>query len=260
MSKVQDTDWDPGIYHRFRGHRLRPAIDLLRAVGPLPEGGIVDLGCGSGAAGPALRQLGRPLTGIDSSPSMLDKARATGAYSDVIEADIAEWTPDRPVALIYSNAVLHWLKDHDRLLPHLAAQLAPGGTLAIQLPHQNNAPSHRLWRSIVDEMFPGRIDPAALPGILLPAEYHRLLSPLGAVSLWETEYYQELEAETNGHPVRRFTEATYARPILAPLKAEERAALIATYEQVIGKAYPAGPEGRVLFPFRRLFMTLVTSG
>ena len=251
-------DWDPGIYHRFRGHRLRPAMDLLRAVGPLPDGGIVDLGCGSGAAGPALARLGRTLTGVDLSPAMLDKARATGAYATLVEADLARWSAPDPVALIFSNAVLHWLPDHAALLPRLAAMLAPGGTLAVQLPHQNNALSHRLWVSLADEMFPGRVDHAQIPGILLPAEYHRILSELGHVSLWETEYYQDLDPATDGHPVRRFTEATFARPILAPLDDSERRALIAAYEAVIGKGYPDGPTGRVLFPFRRLFFTLTT--
>ena len=59
-----------------------------------------------------------------------------------------------------------------------------------------------------------------------------------------------------GHPVRRFTEGTYARPMLDELDREEQDKLIATYESVIGKAYPKGPDGTVLFPFRRLFFTL----
>lgn len=250
------NDWDPGIYHRFRGHRLRPAMDLLRGVGPLPRGGVADLGCGSGAAGPALRLLGRHLTGIDLSPAMLEKARATGAYDEVLEADLSGWAPEDPVALIYSNAALHWLDDHETLLPRLAGMLAPGGTLAVQVPHQNNAPSHRLWLSLADEKFPGRVDPASVPGIMLPAEYHRLLKPLGHVTLWETEYYQDLDPSGDGHPVRRFTEATFARPILSVLDEGERAELIAAYEAVVGKAYPTARDGRVLFPFRRLFFTL----
>ena len=61
------TDWDPGTYDRFRGTRLRPALDLLRALPELSEGAVVDLGCGNGAAGPALKTLGRHLIGIDSS-------------------------------------------------------------------------------------------------------------------------------------------------------------------------------------------------
>ena len=47
-------DWDPEAYARFRDLRLRPALDLLARVPQLPAGDVVDLGCGAGAAGPAL--------------------------------------------------------------------------------------------------------------------------------------------------------------------------------------------------------------
>ena len=114
----------------------------------------------------------------------------------------------------------------------------------------------RLWLTLADELFPDSTDPDAVPSILLPAQYHRLLAPLGQLSLWETEYYQDLPAEKTGHPVRRFTESTFARPVLEPLDEAGRARLIAAYESVIGSAYPPFPDGRVLFPFRRLFFTL----
>ena len=257
MAAGPHTDWNPGTYARFRGLRLRPALDLLRALPPLPEGPVVDLGCGNGAAGPALASLGRAVTGIDTSPAMLAEAEATGVYVALHQRDIADWHHDgAPPALIFCNAVLHWLPDHAALIPRLAAMLTPGGTLAVQVPHQNNAPSHRVWLSLAEELFPGRVDPDQGPDVLRPAEYHRLLSPLGDLHLWETEYYQQLDACADGHPVRRFTETTFARPILATLETEEQARLIAAYEAVMDKVYPAGADGTVLFPFRRMFFTL----
>jgi len=257
MAAGLHTDWDPGTYNRFRGFRLRPALDLLRAVPPLPDGPVVDLGCGNGAAGPALARLGRPVTGIDASPAMLAEAEASGVYAALHRMDIADWMAEGPPpALIFCNAVLHWLPDHGALIPRLAGMLVPGGTLAVQVPHQNNAPSHRVWLSLAEEMFAGRINPDQGPGVLRPAEYHRLLSPLGTLSLWETEYYQQLDASADGHPVRRFTQATFARPILAALDCDEQARLIAGYEAVMDKIYPAADDGTVLFPFRRMFFTL----
>ncbi|MDX5403106.1 MAG: methyltransferase domain-containing protein, partial [Rhodobacterales bacterium] len=217
---------------------MRPALDLLRAVPPLPAGPVVDLGCGNGAAGPALARLGRAVTGIDTSPAMLAEAEESGVYAALHRMDIAEWTADgAPPALIFCNAVLHWLPDHEHLIPRLAAMLTPGGTLAVQVPHQNNAPSHRVWLSLAEEMFPGRIDPDQGPAVLRPTEYHRLLSPLGDLSLWETEYYQQLDACADGHPVRRFTETTFARPILAALDDDEQTRLIAAYEAVMDMVY-----------------------
>jgi trans-aconitate 2-methyltransferase len=248
--------WNPESYARYGGIRLRPAVDLINAVPPLPAGDVVDLGCGNGAVGPPLRVFERRLVGVDSSPEMLADARRTEAHDVLVQTDVSAWTPAAPPALIFSNAALHWIGEHRSLLPRLASAVAPGGTLAVQMPHQNRAPSHRLWVSLAEEFFPGRIDPESGPGVLEPADYHHLLAPLGRLHLWETEYYQSLPPAETGHPVRRFTEATFARPILDALTGLERARLIAEYEAVIGKAYPAAEDGTVLFPFRRLFFTL----
>lgn len=256
MAADLQNDWNPGAYARFRGLRFRPALDLFQALPDLPAGDVIDLGCGDGAAAALLRGLGRRVIGVDASPAMLQKARDAGGYDALDEADIANWSTAHAPALIYSNAALHWVKGHEALLPRLADMLVPGGVLAVQVPHQNNAPSHRVWLSLVDEMFPGAHDTASGPGVLLPADYHRILSPLGRLSLWETEYYQALPTEGDGHPVRRFTEATFARPILASLAPDDRARLIDAYEAVMDKAYPRGRDGTVLFPFRRLFFTL----
>lgn len=263
MSGLSNTDWNPGTYSRFRGYRLRPALDLLSRIGGLPEGDIVDLGCGSGAAAEALRAgvaSGRRLIGVDRSPAMMQEAEALGLYDVLDRSDIAEWRPDAPPALIFSNAALHWVDGQEDLLTRLVQALAPGGMLAVQVPHQNNAPSHRLWRTLADEFCAGCLKGVALPQVLLPAQYFHLLERLGEVSLWETEYFQMLPPCDEGHPVRRFTESTYARPIFDRLNETERARLVRAYDDLIGKAYPLSADGGCLFPFRRLFFTLRRPG
>ena len=255
MSGAKKNDWNPEAYARFRGLRLRPALDLLNAVGDLPDGAVVDLGCGDAALAPALaaRFAGRDLIGVDASPAML--ARATG-YTRLEQADIATWQPATPPALIFSNAALHWLPDHAALLPRLAGFLASSGVLAVQMPRQFLAPSHRFLRDIAASMFPDRFDFSAyVPPVAPAVEYHALLSPFGAVDVWETDYVQRVEP-AEGHPVRAFTGSTAMRPILEKLTAPEAAAFTAAYEQALGAAYPVQPDGSVLFPFRRVFFTL----
>lgn len=255
---MSGPEWNPESYGRFADLRLRPALDLLARVGALGEGDIVDLGCGSGAVGAVLRARfpDRRLIGVDTSPAMLDKARATGAYDTLLEADAATWRPQSKPALIFSNAALHWVGDHAALLPRLAGLVAEGGTLAVQMPHQNRAPSHRLWLDLVDSHFPGRFDPDEAPGILDATAYYHLLAPRGALSLWETEYFQVLPPSAEMHPVRQFTSSTFARPVLSALAPEEQAELGSQYDAVMDKAYPRAADGSVLFPFRRLFFTL----
>jgi trans-aconitate 2-methyltransferase len=257
MSATPANDWNPGAYARFRDLRARPALDLMLAVRSVGGGDVIDLGCGNGVMGASLKErfAGHRLVGVDASPAMLKKAGEIGAYDALEQADIMDWSVQR-AGLIFSNAALHWLQDHEVLFPKLAGMLAIGGTLAVQMPHQNNAPSHRVWVSLADELFPGRVDMAAAPSVLKPSRYFHMLSGLGQFALWETEYYQVLGADESGHPVRRFTESTYARPILEALDPDEQAVLIKRFEDVMEKAYPRGEDGTVLFPFRRMFFTL----
>lgn len=251
------VDWDPARYAGFRDLRLRPALDLLAQVPGLPPGEVVDLGCGDGAAADALatRFPGRGLVGVDSSPAMLAGASARHRYDRLIEADIADWEPLVPPALIFSNAALNWLPDHAALMPRLARMLAPGGMLAVQMPRQGGAASHRLLGDVAERLFPGRF-PAVPAPVLQAADYAELLLPLGEVRAWTTDYIQLLDPVPQGHPVRAFTESTAMRPYLAGMAAEEAKAFVAAYEVALTGAYPPLPDGRVLFPFTRVFFIL----
>lgn len=248
------NDWDPGSYARFRGLRLRPALDLLMQVGPAPAGEVVDLGCGDGAVAPDLRQrfAKRRFVGVDASPAMIARARG---YDATVLADIARWVPDAPPAVIFSNAALQWVPDHAALFPRLAGLVAPGGWLAVQMPAQEGAASHRLLREVAEGLFPGRW-PEGTPRVGEAGDYHRLLSAWGVVSVWETVYLQRLGPDPEGHPVRHFTASTAMRPFADGMTGEERAAYLAAYDAALEVAYPAEVDGGVLFPFRRLFMVL----
>jgi trans-aconitate 2-methyltransferase len=255
------NDWSPETYGRFRGLRLRPALDLLAQVGGLLAGDVVDLGCGDGAVAPDLRRRfcgdGGRLVGVDASPAMIAEAGAAGLYDRLVQADVAQWVPETAPALIFSNAALHWLPDHARLMPRLAGMLAPGGVLAVQMPRQYLAPSHRFLRDIAGAMFPDRFTAADWRSpVTAAADYWAMLAPLGAVEAWETEYVQRLDPSPDGHPVRRFTESTAMRPFLAKLTGDEAARFVAAYEAALASAYPALEDGAVLFPFRRVFFTL----
>jgi trans-aconitate 2-methyltransferase len=216
----------------------------------------VDLGCGDGAVAGPLRQLfpDRRLLGVDSSQTML--AHAQG-YDETRLAEIAHWEPESPPALIFSNAVLQWLPHHEVLLPHLVGVLAPGGVLAVQMPRQFDAPSHRLMRDLAQERFPDRfgfdswVAPVAPPG-----SYHRLLAPLGNVEVWETDYLHPLATVAEGHAVRAFTEGAALRPFAARLGEGELQEFLEAYDDALAIAYPAEADGTVLFPFRRLFFVL----
>jgi trans-aconitate 2-methyltransferase len=217
---------------------------------------VIDLGCGDGAVGPALagRFAGRRLVGVDSSSAMLGKAADKG-YAALVEADIARWEPESAPGLIFSNAALNWVPDHAVLMPRLAGMLARGGLLAVQMPRQGEAPSHRLLREVAERLYPDRIRVEPSP-VMAGGDYARMLMPLGELRAWSTDYLQILEPVADGHPVRAFTESTAMRPFVKDLSPEEARSFVAAYDEALSFAYRPLPDGRVLFPFTRVFFIL----
>ena len=142
--------WDPLQYDKFQREREQPFFDLLSMVRPKPAMRIVDLGCGTGKLTGTLheRLAAAETVGLDRSDSMLagarDAAQPPGLRFEVgtIE-DFAVSGADRR-DLIFSNAALHWVDDHERLIERLAAALAPRGQLAFQVPAQHDALTHLL--------------------------------------------------------------------------------------------------------------------
>ena len=255
MSTTTKTDWSPETYAKFRGLRLRPALDLMMQIGALPKGTIMDLGCGDGAAAGALKQRypKHRLMGLDASPAMLARARG---YDALIEADAAKWQPAEKLSLIYSNAALHWLDDHAGLMPRLASFLMPGGALAVQMPRQYFAPSHRFLRDIAVSLFPDRFDVMLDPPVQTAVAYWEMLSPSGSGRGVGDRLCAAAGPAADMHPVRAFTQSTAMRPFVAKLNAAETEAFVSAYDKALASAYPVLPDGSALMAFRRVFFVL----
>ena len=248
--------WDPAQYLKFADHRLRPAIDLLGRIDAAAPREVYDLGAGAGNVTRLLKQRWPEarVTGVEESEEMLAKAATVAPEIGWQRADLASWTAPRPADVIYSNAALHWLDDHARLFPALLAALAPGGVLAVQMPRNFEAPSHTSiseaarrgpWRARLEPLL--RPSPTGPPSL-----YFDLLAPRAAtLDIWETEYLQVLEG---AHPVKEWTKGTWLRPLLAALDEPDRSGFEAAYTELVDRAYPPRPDGRTLFPFRRMFI------
>lgn len=249
--------WDPATYLRFSDERLRPGFDLLARVGDLPPGPLAELGCGTGVHARVIgeRWPGRAFTAIDSSPEMLTQASATPSSIRWVEADLRSWKPPEKVALVFSNAVLQWVDQHEVLFPRMMGMLAPGGVLAVQMPRNFDAPSHVLmreaaqagpWAAILKPLL--RADPVAGPEVT----YDRL-APLaqGGLDIWETEYLHVLSGED---AVLTWMHGTALRPLLTALQGSERAEFERACAERLRRAYPRRADGHTLLPFRRIFI------
>jgi trans-aconitate 2-methyltransferase len=256
-----DMRWDAHQYLKFAEARTRPALDLLARIPPLAVRQIYDLGCGTGHLTRLLagRWPEATVVGIDGSQEMLSRAAAGGGRIAWQLADIGSWEAEFPADLIVSNAALHWLPDHGRLAPRLLRQLAPEGVLAVQLPWNWNAPTHRLIREVLEEkgLDGGPFPAAALSACVLrapvpePSAYLDILGgEASAVELWCTEYFHRLEGP---FPVLEWMKGTTLRPLLQVLDEGDAERFLHLYGERLAAAYPARADGTTLLPFRRLF-------
>jgi trans-aconitate 2-methyltransferase len=249
--------WDPGVYLHFANQRTQPAIDLIARVRLTHPARAIDLGCGPGNSTAMLRQRwpDADITGLDSSADMLAAAVQVYPNRKWVLADAASWQADLPFDLVFSNAALQWIPNHAAVFTHLMAQVAPQGALAVQVPAHYQSPLHQValevakkpaWRHLMDE-------PQRALTYETPAFYYALLQPFAAeIDLWETEYYHIVD---NPQAIVTWYRGTGMRPFLEALETDEQQQ---QFEQLVlegyTRAYPPQADGRILFPFRRLFM------
>lgn len=262
------TSWDPTSYARFGDHRGRPFHELLARVHVTDPRLVVDLGCGAGDLTLTLaeRWPDARIVGVDSSTEMLEAARANDPSGRIewVEATAESWHPSESrggrgaVDVFVTNAALQWVPSHLRLMPSWVAALTPGGTFAMQVPANFDAPSHRLMREVAAR-HPRAADLA--PGLdraqatARPETYAALLLDVAVdVDVWQTTYLQVLPSEPQGpHPVLDWVRSTGLRPVLAVLTDEaELGQFLTDYERELERAYPRRDSG-VIFPFTRTF-------
>ncbi|GMU52634.1 MAG: trans-aconitate 2-methyltransferase [Candidatus Xenobia bacterium] len=178
--------WDPQCYARFQAEREAPFTDLLSLLRPAPGMRAIDLGCGPGQLTARLFESlpEARLTGLDSSPEMLEKARPLqrpGLNFRLGRVEELAGSYD----LIFSHAALQWVDDHERLFPRLVRHLAPGGQLAVQMPSNHDHPSHRaILETAAEEPFVSALKGWSRLSPVLPLRrYAEILHASGAVEL-----------------------------------------------------------------------------
>jgi trans-aconitate 2-methyltransferase len=250
--------WSARQYVAFEDERTRPARDLLAAIPTAEARFVVDIGCGPGNSTELLVQRfpGAKVSGLDSSPDMIEAARKRLPQLQFEVAQIDRWADEGPFDVIFANAVLQWLPDHATLLPALASKLASGGSLAIQMPDNLNEPSHRLMREVAASgPWASKLADAAgqRTEMATASDYFSMLRPHCArVDVWRTTYHHQLAGGASG--VVEWFKGSGLIPFLNPLTETERAQYLEQYLAAVKKAYPTLEDGSVLLPFPRLFI------
>jgi trans-aconitate 2-methyltransferase len=128
-------EWDAEVYDRICDPQFEWAQEVLDRLTLRGDETVLDAGCGSGRVTALLvdRLPAGRVIGIDGSASMVAKARETlGDRAEIRREDLSRLDVDGEADLVFSNAVFHWITDHENLFGRLFAALRPGGRLVAQ--------------------------------------------------------------------------------------------------------------------------------
>lgn len=253
------ADWNADLYNRFRKERMQPAIDLVKQIdGHAKINRILDVGCGTGMSTIPLRErwTRAEIIGIDNSESMLKKARE---WNKDIQWEIRDC--NNPIEglgkfdLVFSNAALQWMEDQGAVIRNLCELLTEGGILALQIP----AFQQMAVRSCIQEA-------AVKFGISKFGEcfketcichsieyyYNQLAGNLEEIKLWQTNYYHIMNSQEE---ILEFVRSTGLRPYLDCLDEKDSADFLTAVLSEVKKHYGIQSDNRVLFEFKRIFVT-----
>nr|WOD46132.1 hypothetical protein [Trichoderma atroviride] len=229
-------DWSAAQYLKFAEQRTRPSRDLLAQVPLAAPKSIIDIGCGPGNSTEVLAKQwpDAQISGIDSSPNMIETARKALPNLQFAVADLMDYTPKGPVDLLFSNAVYQWIQFEHRIpiMKRLIESLKPGGVFAFQVPDNHMEKSHEAMRTVA-ENGPWAATLSQLKPALGPFQ-----TPL--------ELYNELKPLWTG-----------LRPFIDPLSAEQREGFLEAYLGKLKELYPTCNDGSVLLRYPRLFLVAV---
>lgn len=251
--------WDPELYHKFQAERFAPFEDVLNMVVVREGLRVIDLGCGTGELTSMLagRLPDSEVLGIDSSPEMLEQAKAKEGPGLRFElrsiADITgEWD------LIFSNAAIQWMNNHFGLIPRLFSALRSGGQLSVQLPSNHNHETQLLIHEVAKEApFSDALDGWSRTSPVLSINmYAEVLYKCGGMNINVFEkVFPHILRDTDA--VADWLFGTMMRPYLERLPVELREPFIARSRKRLREIYPSDP---VFYPFRRIFFSAMKTG
>lgn len=248
--------WDPDLFLRFKNERFAPFDDLIRMVHSRQGLKAVDLGCGTGELTARLKEYlpDSDVTGIDSSPQMLERARQLekpGLHFE--QGQIEDFSG--PYDLIFSHAAIHWVPDHFALLHRFFTMLKSGGQLAVQLPSNSNHPAMSAIRYVAaEEPFVSALHGWHQPlHVLAIDQYADILYKEGGkeITVFEKVYPHILP---DIDALAQWTSATAMLPYLEKLNEPMKQEFLSRYKEVLKERFTTTP---IFFGFKRILFSAV---
>ncbi|MGT2907579.1 methyltransferase domain-containing protein [Streptococcus dentiloxodontae] len=248
-------DWNAEQYQKFIAERTQPAIDLVNRIDREPQT-VFDLGCGPGNSTAILFQRfpQANILGGDSSEDMLIQARENHPQLKYVRFD-AQSDFERlnsAFDLIFSNACIQWVPNHEKLLQDMLDSLADNGQLAVQIPLTDKVLMEELINQLINQhSWSAKMSQSSFYHTLEVKDYANILAAKSSnYSLWETTYFHVMPSHQS---ILDWYQGTGLRPHLSQLSSREQQLFCQELLMMIEEAYPVQKNGEILFPFPRLF-------
>lgn len=218
---------------------------------------VYDLGCGTGELTNEMgsRWPAAMVVGIDNSEEMLAKTRPLGNVR-FMRQNIEDWKPEVAPDLIFSNAALHWVADHETLFPRLLGELVGGGVLAIQMPDNWREPTHEVIYEEVDRRsWSDRLGHLLRNPVARIDQYLEWLTDASEIDAWRTTYYQIMGGPD---PVLSWVRGSVLVPVRHELEEDEFRDLEESLAERYRLAYPPRRDGSTALQISRVFLVART--
>jgi trans-aconitate 2-methyltransferase len=186
---IPNHNWDTNLYEDKHAFVWQYGENLLQLLNPKPGELILDLGCGTGQLTEKIAQTGAEVMGIDSATTMIEKARQNYPHIRFDVADARDFKVEQPLDAVFSNAVLHWVKEADKAIASVHQALKPGGRFVAEFGGKGNiqAIATALYSAMesIGISQPQTLNPWYFPSI---GEYATLLEQQGFDVIYATVF------------------------------------------------------------------------
>lgn len=247
--------WNAKLYDSFSKERRQPSVDLVNHLRGNGFKRILDVGCGSGMSTAALASAfaEAEITGVDLSENMLEAAGKILPEVSFIKRDCEKSISDLgKFDLIFSNAFMQWLDNQEKFMRESFDMLNEKGIFAAQVPLSHLMLSRKCMDEAISAL-PKSVRDTERKSTYLSAEfYYSALSELtNNLTIWVTDYYHVMNSHED---ILNFFMGTALNPYTEKLGEKDREVFLNRVLENFKKAYPLQKNGKILFPFKRLFM------
>jgi len=133
----ETNHWNPKTYNKHTAFVSQLALPVVDLLDPKKGERILDVGCGDGTLAVEMEHRGAKVIGIDMSTEMVKACKDNGIEAYV--GSVTDLPYENEFDRVFSNAMLHWVKDSRSAVQNIFNSLKKGGCFICEFGGEGNA-------------------------------------------------------------------------------------------------------------------------